>query len=59
MAAAETVKEDTLVVREDLGPESFTLVVAGDAVPAHLLALPRVPRASVPQASKRKALRVE
>ncbi|MEB8341793.1 hypothetical protein [Streptomyces endophyticus] len=41
--------EDVLIVREDLGPEMFTLVVRGDEVPAHLVDLPRVPRAEVPK----------
>ncbi|MEU6388797.1 hypothetical protein [Streptomyces sp. NPDC046939] len=54
---AETVKEDMLIVREDLGPESYTLIAAGDAVPAHLADLPRVRRTEVP-ARKSKAVRV-
>jgi hypothetical protein len=33
----------TLVVRTDLGPNRFTLVQAGDAVPAGLEGFPRVP----------------
>ena len=33
----------TLVVRTDLGPNRFTLVNAGDAVPAGLTGFPRVP----------------
>jgi hypothetical protein len=39
----DRVTEDTLIDRPDLGPESATLVAAGDVVPADLAALPRRP----------------
>lgn len=55
---SEAVKEDTLIVREDLGDEMYTLVAAGDKVPPHLLDLPRVPRSEVPKPDKGKAARV-
>ena len=42
----ETAAEDLLIERKDLGPECFTLVSAGDQIPAHLAHLPRRPRAS-------------
>jgi hypothetical protein len=45
---------DALIVREDLGPEMYTLIAAGDEVPAHLADLPRIPRAEVPLPAKSK-----
>lgn len=40
----EAVSVATLVERRDLGPGRFTVVAAGDPVPAPLADLPRVPR---------------
>jgi hypothetical protein len=43
----QVAAEDTLVVREDLGPDTYTGVAAGDEVPADLADLPRRSRHSV------------
>jgi hypothetical protein len=46
---AETAKEDLLVERPDLGPESFTLISKGDPIPPALADLPRRPREPKPK----------
>lgn len=38
---AETPAEDVFVERADLGPDTFTLVIAGQPIPAGLEGLPR------------------
>lgn len=45
------VEVDTLIERADLGPECFTLIAAGDAIPSHLAHLPTRPAA--PRTAKR------
>ena len=39
--AADVVDEDTLMERQDLGPDSTTFIAKGDPVPAELRDLPR------------------
>jgi len=43
----ETAKEDLLIERPDLGPESYTAVNKGEPIPPELAGLPRHPRAEV------------
>jgi hypothetical protein len=50
-AAAELAKEDVLIERRDLGPESSTFIAAGDPIPAELRDLPR--RAARPAPRKK------
>lgn len=48
----ETAQVDTLIERTDLGPDTYTLVAAGDPVPEHLAKLPRRPRVEAVKARK-------
>jgi hypothetical protein len=41
--ARESVSVNTLIVRADLGPGVYTLVVGGELIPLGLESLPRVP----------------
>jgi hypothetical protein len=50
-AAADVADEDTLVERQDLGPDSTTFIAKGDPIPAELRALPR--RAARPAPRKK------
>jgi hypothetical protein len=50
----DRVDVDTLIERKDLGPESFTLIAAGDVVPKDLAALPRRPASQPTRPSRRR-----
>jgi HK97 family phage major capsid protein len=45
----EHAAEDLLIERDDLGPESFTLIVKGEVIPLELAKLPRKPRDAKPK----------
>jgi hypothetical protein len=49
---AEHADEDTLVKREDLGPDAHTFVAAGDPIPPGLAELPRRPARGAPRGKK-------
>ena len=51
----EAVQVDTLIERADLGPDTYTLVAAGDPVPEHLATLPRRPRIAPTKARTTRA----
>ena len=51
-AAQVLADEDTLVKREDLGPDAHTFVAAGDPIPPGLAELPRRPARGAPRGKK-------